>query len=291
MMNVTHSKASVLAVLVLYRMAPEEAPAFRTLQELLKQDQEMAAAFACILYDNSPVQHLAPDTSFSCFYVHDQSNPGLALPYQYGLDYALREQISWLLLLDQDTVVTAAYLQELLAVTRRVEPDEKVIAVVPKLLHEKLMLSPHWPNRHPNPEPLDERTGILDQKMKIFNSGSTLRVSALKESGGFPQTFPLDFLDHVVFHQLQESGGRAYLMRAGLQHDLACLKIDLVREFRTSSRTRSTMNAESRYYRQYETPRQLIIYFLRRGRLGFRMLLAGQFRGAISLIYSTLFLS
>jgi hypothetical protein len=127
--------------------------------------------------------------------------------------------------------------------------------------------------------------------MKVFNSGSLLRVRELVKIGGFPQSFPLDFLDHVVFHRLQSRGGRVYLMHAGLQHNLSCLQIDLVREFRSSYRTRLIMNAESRYYKQFGTPRERVLYYLRRTRLGLRMLRAGEFRGALCLLVHSLNLS
>jgi GT2 family glycosyltransferase len=281
----------ILAVLVLYKLAPEESPAFCTLQALLARDTGMAGRFACILYDNSPSPHSLPATPFPCLYRHDQTNPGLAQPYQYGLDQAMSADVPWLLLLDQDTTITAAYLREALAVTDQIASDGHIVAVVPKLLQGEEMLSPHWPTRHPKPEPLHQKCGLLDQKVKIFNSGSLLRVTALAKIGGFPRSFPLDYLDHVVFHQLQNQGGKVYLMHAGLQHSLSYLQIDLIREFRTSYRTRLIMNAESRYYKQFGTPRERVLYFLRRIRLGLRMIAAAEFRGALSLLRHSLNLS
>jgi GT2 family glycosyltransferase len=287
--DVSAVKRHILAVVVLYRMAPEESPAFSSLRSLLEQHPWIAAEFVCVLYDNSPAPHLVPDTAFPCLYLHDQSNPGLARPYQYAMDHALQQDIPWLLLLDQDTVITAEYLEEALAVTKNVEPDRKIMAVVPKLLRGSDVLSPGWPHRHPNPEPLGNRSGLLEQKVRIFNSGSILRVAALKEIGGFPQSYPLDYLDHATFYRLQEKGGRAYLMRAGLQHDLSSLHLDPVRDFRTSHRARLTANAEGRYYLQYGTPRELCLYVLRRSRLGLCMILAGHFRGALMLLRCTIF--
>ena len=282
------SPVTILTVLVLYCMKPEESLAFSSLRTLLTENASLARHLNCVVYDNSPQPHSLPPTPFPCLYHHNPNNPGLAVPYQNGLDRALDAHIPWLLLLDQDTQITAEYLLEILTLIQQFGSDSHIVAVVPKLLHGELMLSPHWPNRHPNPEPLDQKAGILEQKMKIFNSGSLLRVTAIAEIGGFPQNYPLDYLDHAAFHLLQNLGGRAYLMHAGLQHSLSCLQVDLVRQFRSSYRTRLTMNAESRYYKQFGTTQERILYVLRRSRLGLRMIRAGELRNAASLLRHTL---
>jgi GT2 family glycosyltransferase len=125
--------------------------------------------------------------------------------------------------------------------------------------------------------------------MKIFNSGAILRRSDLEAIGGFPQDFPLDFLDHATFHRLQDRGGRTYLMDSTLQHNLSSLSVDLVREFSTSRRTQMIINAESRFYLRYGSPRDVVIYFLRRGKLFMRMMIAGQPRSACAVLRQTFF--
>ena len=58
-----------------------------------------------------------------------------------------------------------------------------------------------------------------NNRLCSYNSGSTLRVAALRSIGGFPAEFWLDFLDHAVFHALFSSGYRVYVMLATLAHD------------------------------------------------------------------------
>jgi hypothetical protein len=52
-----------------------------------------------------------------------------------------------------------------------------------------------------------------------YNSGATLRVSALCSIGGFPNEFWLDYLDHAIFHALSVRGYRMYIMRTELEHE------------------------------------------------------------------------
>ena len=50
---------------------------------------------------------------FPIHYVHDPSNGGLASAYNYALARAESEEREWLLLLDQDTSLTAEFISEL----------------------------------------------------------------------------------------------------------------------------------------------------------------------------------
>src|SRR4051812_8741560 len=108
----THSafeSTPILVVVVLYRTAPTESAAFRTLREFVGKLEGLCNAISCVVFDNSPFQHCLPPVNFRCSYVHDSNNPGLARPYQQALQLACEAGIPWLLLLDQDTALTEPY--------------------------------------------------------------------------------------------------------------------------------------------------------------------------------------
>jgi GT2 family glycosyltransferase len=63
--------------------------------------------------------------------------------------------------------------------------------------------------------------GLQRGRISAYNSGTTLRVTALRTIGGFPGEFWLDYLDHAVFHALTASGYMVYVLRAVLSHELA----------------------------------------------------------------------
>ena len=284
----------VYTVLVLYHLSPEESPAFRSLVDLLRSERidAWSGSRICtlLLHDNSPAAHPPPaalQAGLNVRYQHDPSNPGLARPYQQALAEAQMEGVPWLLLLDQDTVLTADWLREMLAATEALVDDERVVAIVPRLLQDDMSLSPHPPMWH-RAGPLDYAPGLKQPPLRVFNSGAVLRVAALSACGGFPPEFPLDYLDHAVFHALQRGGGCLFLLHAPLEHQLAGKHMDFAREFGRSPRLQSTAAAESRFYRRFGTPYEKLRHVLHRGRQVLRLLRAAKPADAIRLAWLTL---
>lgn len=281
----TH-RIKILAILVLYRLAPEQSPAFTTLTQAVRELS--ATPVACIVYDNSPVAHTIPETPFPCEYQHDPSNPGLAAAYQSALEQAHRAGIPWLLLLDQDTVLTADYLAQLLRAAGELEQSSAVAAIVPKLIQDGVVLSPHWPHGAAGRKSFSDRSGLLELNICVYNSGALLRVEAVLASGGFPQDFPLDYLDHAMFASLHARGGRVFLLPVRLLHHLESKAANMTYDLHTSVRLRGMLLAESRFYRQYGSARERILLWRRRLRLAAGMLSHLQFRSLAALIRSTL---
>ncbi len=170
---------------------------------------------------------LAMTANFPTHYVHDPSNGGLATAYNFALARAESEEREWLLLLDQDTSITRGFLFELVEAANTLQTSPAVAAIVPKLLVNGEVHSPAPPfiqvmRRQflPPMRPMDRNVvGVLQQRMFPYNSGSTLRVSALRSIGGFPAEFWLDYLDHAVFHALFARGYQVYVMIATLAHE------------------------------------------------------------------------
>lgn len=223
-----HSPSSILSVIVLYNCELKQSKSFASLFDILTANPEPAKYFSLLLYDNSPQpqSHMVA-ADFPIHYIHDPSNGGLASAYNAALDRAESEQREWLLLLDQDTSLTTEFILELVETTRNLHGQAEVAAVVPKLLVNGRIDSPAGDffalvrRQFSPPEPpiREDLVGIQQQRLSAYNSGSTLRVSALRSAGGFPAEFWLDFLDHAVFHSLSRSGYRMYVMRAILAHD------------------------------------------------------------------------
>ena len=183
--------------------------------QILNDSPELAKHFSLILYDNS-AQPQRPEiaTSYPVCYIHDPSNGGLVSAYNFALQRAESEEREWLLLLDQDTSLTPEFVLELVRATGSLQSRSEVAAIVPKLQVNGRIDSPaadffdQMRRQFLRPEQAitQATVGIQEQSLCSYNSGSALRVTALRSIGGFPSEFWLDFLDHAVFHALFLNG-------------------------------------------------------------------------------------
>jgi len=225
------SNSRILVVLVLYKRAPDESESFTSLRNILQKRPELAVNTTLLVYDNSPEAHTLPQMPMATRYVSNPANPGLAEAYNSGLRLANEEGIEWLLLLDHDTLLTEAYVEELSdLISSLTEMEPAACIIVPKLVYSRrgrrAVHSPHFMPRltHHGVE-LDFR-GIAADELSGFNSATTLRVRDLEALGGFPIHYSMEFLDHVVFHALQKAGGKIWVMNSLLQHDLSATNLE-----------------------------------------------------------------
>jgi GT2 family glycosyltransferase len=222
------SERHISAVIVLYQRAPSESQSLCSLTQVLNANPDLAKHFSLLLYDNSPERHDFETTaSFPIFYRHDPANAGLAAAFNFALAHAEEKHFKWLLLLDQDTSPTASFFRELVACTSTLHAQRNVASIVPKLLVNEKIYSPeaHFIDqmrhqyRRSGHAVSQETVGVQQKRLSAYNSGATLRVSALQSIGGFPKEFWLDYLDHAVFHALSARGYPMYVMSAEIKHE------------------------------------------------------------------------
>ncbi|MEE9099724.1 glycosyltransferase [Pseudomonas nitroreducens] len=233
-------------VLVIYKQDLTDSESFRSLREnwhlLDVQDLEL------ILHDNSPTPQPLPliDATLPVRYHHDPSNPGLATAYNLALRSASQRGSDWLLLLDQDTQLSARYFQELLRVTQALPPE--CACVVPLVTDGRHQISPvdcsgiraHAQGIHP---------GCSNTAITAINSGACWRVSWLEASGGFNPEFPLDYLDHWAFQHARDQGQQLYVMESEVRQNLSISARNQV----SKSRYESIFESEYRFYSRYRT--------------------------------------
>jgi GT2 family glycosyltransferase len=241
---------TTLAVIVLYRVAADASQAFCSLRSLVAADPQAAAAIDLMLFDNSPQPQPRP-AGYTGPYIPNRANPGLAACYNLALQSAQRQAIPWLLLLDQDTTLTRDYLAEVFAQVESLAHQEEVVALVPRLTDRGVVCSPIHPSAFGPARPIaNGASGVSSDRLHVFNSGAVLRVNAVAAIGGFPEDFPLDYLDHATFASLQDRGGRLYILNATLQHELSSNQ-----EGRTdlafTQRWTSILDAEYRFYHRF----------------------------------------
>ena len=248
----------IVAVVVLYRMTAEESPSFHSIQSCRAAAPELASAYEVMVWDNTPGERASP-SNFAGHYVHDGSNPGLAAAYNAALAHATERGAPWLLLLDQDTVVTEQFLAEALSLSQ----TSRAGVLVPRLTWQGRTLSPFRPIIVGPPVPLEDSVlGEWHEPLQAFNSGAVFSVQQLQQAGGFDSDFPIDYLDHATFTRLQSRGGRIHVLHARLEHALASQAPGPLSDG-ALRRERDILAGEQRYFRKYGTTEEKRLFKIR----------------------------
>ena len=217
-----NAEVPILAVLVLYQTEPSKGytlPSFcRALDE-----SGLAHRFRLLIYDNSPCRSAIPiEISVPFSYVHDPRNGGLSRAYNTAMEVAGAAGSEWLLLLDQDTLIDANFLRTLSVHLPEAAGNPKCAALAPRLLSKNKIISPARVLWGGWLLPVDESSGgPYSREMIALNSGTLLRIAAIREIGGFNPVFWLDYLDHWLFNRLYRAGYFIYVLDATLPHDLS----------------------------------------------------------------------
>lgn len=234
---------------VVYRKAMRESAAVCSLRNCLAGSPRLASRLRILLIDNSPEPQAVP-SELAADYLHDGANPGLAARYNAALRLAAEAGCAWLLLLDDDTTVSTWFFDELLREIGALGGRDEVVALVPRLVSGDTLLSPHLPPFRESTFTIGgESRGEISGLVRVFNSGSALRVSAVQAMGGFDERFWLDSLDHATFHALQQGGGRIVLLDVSLAHELSV-------GGQTTARRRNQLAAETQFYRLHGSPEE-----------------------------------
>jgi glycosyltransferase involved in cell wall biosynthesis len=202
----------VMVVIVLYRIAPKESPAFKSVMAARQEFGRDAGDVRVLLWDNSPMAGAGEGLPEGVAYFADVSNSGLATAYNRALEWAELHGAEWLLTLDQDTAVTAEFFEKMAAAAVESSRYSGIGAVVPQIAAGGKQLSPNWFQLGAIPRWYRSGyTGVPAEPVFAFNSGAMLRVDALKQVGGYDLRFWLDDSDAMIFSKLHEHGKRVYV--------------------------------------------------------------------------------
>jgi GT2 family glycosyltransferase len=250
------------AVVVLYKRLPEQSQTIDSLGKVFAGNPELLDSIRVILFDNSPQALDQVNLSFPCDYHHAGRNVGTSGAYNYAMEFAEAEQFSWLLLLDQDTTVSAEFLPRMLEYSHQLRNQTDIGSVVPLIYSHGSLISPRKHGRF-NQISLIPPTfsGIYRQKAFAVNSATLMRVSALREIGGYSDDFWLDLSDVYVFQAMFRKG--RYLYLAGdlsLQHSITSMDFD---NDMAPERYRNFLAAESAYVDLYSSAPERAFHLIR----------------------------
>jgi GT2 family glycosyltransferase len=266
LVEVSHDGASILAVIVLYKMRPDESAAYQTLQAAISRLEAQAEAVSILLYDNTPNAVAPQDLAPHVLYVSGGRNDGIAGAYNYALRWATPLHFVWMLTLDQDTQLPPEFLLRMRAIALRLKDVNEVGAIVPHLLSRGRLLSPvrirPWGVSYFSRHTAGFRTG----EVHAFNSASLFRVRALEQIDGCHPGFWLDYQDAYLYTRLHQCGRKVYIAEdLEVEHDLSLLSAS---QPMGEGRLRNFLEAESAYCDLY------------RGRIG-GLFLTGRLLGRI----------
>lgn len=250
----------ILVVLVLYQKAASSSTSMVSFLRAL-DESGLASQFRLLVYDNSPVQSVLPESIPIPFsHIHDPANGGLFRAYTAALELAEKDGNEWLLLLDQDTVLDATYLKTLWLNLPEAVGDTRCAAMVPKLLSRNKIISPARVLWGGGAIPVNKKfTGTPPWEITALNSGTLLRASAIRTVGGFNPGFWLDYLDHWVFNRLHRADYSVCVVDAVLLHDLSVEKMGNM----SVSRYINIIIAEGEFYKCCKSRAENLFYCFR----------------------------
>ena len=217
--------AGILAVVVLYKLLPADSQSLRTLLATASALPAGALRLHIVLADNTPGGQQVDSLPDVVEYRAYPENPGLTVPYNEALLKAEKEGFEWILTLDQDTSLPVDFLSRMMDSASLYGADPEVAAVVPRIVDGDRTISPFRYKAGFWPSVLSAGVyGVPGRHVSALNSASLLRVSTLRQLGGYDHAFPLHNSDTRLYQLLDQ--GKKRVAVAGdivVPHELSIL--------------------------------------------------------------------
>jgi GT2 family glycosyltransferase len=236
--------SKTFAVIVLYKQNLDQSVAYNSFSTILRESN---LSMRIMVYDNSPQASsvpLAVQNGFDIQYIHDPMNAGLSKGYNIALKAAAVAGYEWLLLMDQDTIFTSDYVQELTGIDTKLLKD--VGAIVPRVVSrdKKRKISPSKRvigGRFSQ----DNISAGISKGLSGINSGTLVNIGYFISYNGFNTNYTLDMLDHWYFRKLSMDRRLIYVLKSEIYQELSVFG-----DFETAVsllRYRQLLNAEFEY--------------------------------------------
>ena len=237
------TKKRLQIVLVLYKIRLDECASYLSFK---KNAEKLNVEYDLLIYNNCPEMMVENSNNYTV--VNAETNGMLAGAYNYALQKASEEKIEWLLLLDQDTEITTAYIEELSAFLNS-EKNNEITVAVPVLKYNDITLSPkRIDNSRWKHYDLEKKKCYQDEKIIAYNSLTLIKIEFMCNLGGFSNEFPLDMLDYWYYYKLYEQNKKIYVFDAEIKHELSLF--DYQKNV-SIERHKNRLSAEKKFIRNY----------------------------------------
>jgi GT2 family glycosyltransferase len=223
-------QSQILAVVVRYKTPIAESQTLQGLAHILAADPVLADVYRVLVWDNSPEALVNPELPRSFEYRHSEQNLGVSGAYNSAMAFAEAEGQTWMLLLDQDSKLTGAFLHTMYRHSQVLKDRTDIAVIFPTVKVGQTIMSPKRQlfMRATVYEPMSR---MLEGYAIGINSGSVMRVTSLRKIGGFSTDFWLDYSDLYVLHQFHLNGARIwYAADAAMQHEMTIMDYDRLME-------------------------------------------------------------
>jgi GT2 family glycosyltransferase len=242
----------IAIVVVLYKRSPVQSQTINSLAAVFERNPELLNSFRVFIWDNSPTAMANATVPFPHVYGHNGRNLGTSGAYNHAMEFAESKGLPWLLLLDQDTTVSGEFLPRMLEYGTRFQNQPEIATVVGFIYSHGVLVSPRRLRRFNRIQQIPPTfNGISKQKAYAVNSATLMRVSALREIGGYSDEFWLDLSDVYVFQAMHRIGRYMYVA-ADLRLDHSISSMDFDKEM-SPERYRNFMAAESVFVDLYQS--------------------------------------
>jgi len=201
----------MIFILVLYNCKLSDSASYQTITKSLIYAGKKAMLF---VFDNSPEAQLLDDIDSTIWqhveYVHCPENKGLGVAYNQGADYAKKNDMDWIVLLDQDTTFSENYISKL-DETINQHSEIKLFAPIIQLKNQK----PFSPTRYKHKRGYSAKltSGVYSfSKYSPVNSGMVINTNSFWEAGGYNPDIRLDFADFQFIERFRRVEKRFFLV-------------------------------------------------------------------------------
>lgn len=235
-------------VVVLYNLTFLESTTITSLNKLLASGS-FPEITEVLIFDNSSESTTPSGLEQRFSYYHSGENVGLARAYNYALEQ-INPAVEWLVTLDQDTVISREYLNELIVKASKL--PKTVVAIAPIIKDQQQQISPvRSDTLRPLHKTLPKPDHTYFQDIMVINSATAVRIDFLQKIGGYNEGFPLDYLDHWLSWRIFNEQQKITILKHSLQHQLSVLDYG---HLMNETRYLMILQAEERYYLQYARP-------------------------------------
>lgn len=214
---------------------------------LLKAFQKNILDNSCkkiVVYDNSVKKSEIINQEFIHYYFSGH-NSGTAGAYRYGINYAIKNRIQWIVLLDQDTLISNENIEQIDKIIK-IQSEGTIGAFLPNVMQGERRVSPCTVNKFGGMD-CKISSKVVPNIISGISSGAILNVRIFQEIiNSIPVDLWLDYVDHWMYLQCQRMGFRIITTNINLQHNLSINNLSELSEIRI----RSIINGEKIYCKE-----------------------------------------